>query len=123
MIEYNFNTRLDERVYGRVELEDFPVTFDNEFYFTLSPPSVINILEVAEGQPATTIANVYGNKQLFSLNTVNLESLDFNQIPDQDVIILNNLSSIPSTFSLSLSSFYQNGGTLVIIPSADFDRH
>ncbi|MFY8037666.1 MAG: BatA domain-containing protein [Cyclobacteriaceae bacterium] len=49
-----------------VSFSDYPVSFDNEFYFTLNYSGKLRIIEIKSQQGATAVERVFGNKELFS---------------------------------------------------------
>lgn len=116
-IIFEYNKRVQENLYGKIEVEDFPVTFDNELYFYMKKPARVNILEISDNPQNETIKNVYANKEIFNISSTRPYNIDYNTISDWDVIILNEMNSLPTALSLSLNNFHQNGGTLIIIPS------
>lgn len=46
-----------------------------------------------------------------------MATLDYNQIENQDAIILNELEDLPVALGTTLKSFYEKGGSIVLIPN------
>ncbi len=113
----DYNRPIENQVFGKVTIEDFPITFDNEFFFVLNPLGNVNILEIKERNEKTSLQNVYGNGDLFAFESVQVDRLNYNQINERDVILLNGLETITSALSITLNEFVEKGGTLVLIPS------
>lgn len=103
---------------GRITFEDFPVTFDNEYFFTLNASTTINILHLHEKNPTNYVQNLYSNEKVFRMNSFNVNTLDYNRIKAADLIVLNELESIEGELVTALRSFVQNGGSLVVFPAA-----
>jgi len=100
---------------GRVELTDYPITFDDRYYFTLLAGERINMLEV-DGAPNENLSKLFSHDsaiiyQQQSSLTVNLSPLN--------IIVLNEMRGLPSGQSQALVSWVEQGGTLAIIPPAD----
>ncbi|HEY0091485.1 MAG TPA: hypothetical protein VGB43_03270, partial [Flavobacterium sp.] len=55
----------------------------------------------------------------FNYNNFELRTLDYNQLENQDAIILNELKDIPQALQTTLKSFVEKGGNVVIIPSSE----
>lgn len=102
----------------RISFEEFPVTFDNDFYFTINGSQKINVLEIKSTSDVTSIENVFGNKELFDLKSINFSNLDYNLIPDADLVVVNGLSTLDPSLAVVLNKYLEGYGDLVFIPSA-----
>lgn len=105
----------------RISFEEFPVSYDNDFYFTLNIGGKINILEIRDQQASESIEKVYGNKDLFNFSSYNSSNLDYNQLRSADLVILHELSGIDASFLPYLKDFINNGGNIMIIFPANPD--
>lgn len=104
---------------GKVELTEPHITFDNSLYFSINKSEKINALSINE-----TDSNFL--QRLFDSENFNLLQFDFNQleynhIPEQNLIILNGLKEIPSSLITALKSYLDDNRSLLIIPSKDAD--
>ena len=103
----------------KITFEDYPVTFDNEYYFVLNASPKINILHLHEQKQNNYIENVYSNESVFDINSFNINSLDYNRVNNAELIILNEVKSIEGELLGSLREFVNNGGSVVVIPPAE----
>lgn len=103
---------------GTILLNDNFLEFDNEFFFTISNPSKINVLSI--GKNNGFLAKIY-TKNEFNFSNSSLKNLNYNVIQNQQIIILNELENIPTELSSILVDFEKNGGDLVIIPALKSD--
>ncbi len=99
---------------GRISILDNGLYFDNNFYFSISKPTKINVLSI--GSSSLFLPRIY-TKNEFNFTTTPLQNLNYNKLQNQHLIILNELESIPNELIVSLKTFTENGGSLVIIPS------
>jgi len=99
---------------GKILLIDDSLEFDNELYFSISEPDKINVLSI--GDASEFLARIYTENE-FNFNTTPLQNLNYNNIQNQHLIVLNELENIPTELINSLQYFSKNGGSLVIIPS------
>lgn len=99
---------------GKVSLIDDGMQFDNDFYFSISAPEKINVLNI--GNPAEFLSKIYAENE-FNFTASPLSNLNYNNIQEQDLIILNELVDIPAELQHSLFQFSENGGNLAVIPS------
>ncbi|WP_375437945.1 BatA domain-containing protein [uncultured Hymenobacter sp.] len=98
----------------RVELEDYPVVFDNKFYFTLQPSPKIKVLDVAT--KATATRQLYANEPLFSYGTAKPGSSDYRQVEEASLVVLQDQERIDAGVRESLRRVVQRGGSVVIVP-------
>ena len=118
-IIFDLNTQLGKFNYGSISFEDFPVTFDNDFYFTLTLSDRVSIIELKETDSITVVQKVYGNQQLFNFRTYNSDNIDYNDILKADLIVLNELHDLEPAIRNVLLNFLEQKGDLFLIPSAD----
>ncbi|MFD1294318.1 hypothetical protein ACFQ5N_10765 [Lutibacter holmesii] len=99
---------------GKITLVDNFLTFDNDFYFSVSAPSKINVLSI--GKSSSFLAKIYTENE-FNFTTTPLPNLNYNTLQNQHLILLNELENIPQELVDNLLSFSKNGGSIVIIPA------
>jgi hypothetical protein len=104
---------------GRVSIEEYPVTFDNDLYFVLSLGERINIVEVKPSDDRTPVSRVFGNKNLFNFNGYNYRNLDYNILENADLLVMNGLKEINTSLSGAIVSYLQKGGHVMLIPDDD----
>lgn len=98
---------------GCVEITDYPVTFDDKYYFTLLAGQRIEMLQVGAGNE--NLEKLFANdsavhyQQLPTLNS-QLSTLNF--------VLLNEDAVLPSGEAQSLATWVEEGGTLCVVPPA-----
>lgn len=101
---------------GIIQIEDFPITFDDKFYFTFNVVDRINILIISENLKNTKLNNFYGSDAIFKIDQMKSGSIDLNDLKNYDLIVLNELQLIPSGTANQLLLAAQNGTNLLYIP-------
>lgn len=108
---------------GLLKIEDYPVTYDDEFFFSFNAQTVIRSL-VINGKDSRTTGNfrsLMQNDSLF-LFTENIETaIDYSLFPKLNIIVLNELSTLTSGLGAELQKFVSGGGSLVIFPARKAD--
>ncbi len=99
---------------------DFPVSFDNEFYFTLNYSGKLRIIEIKPDATVTFIEKVYGNRQLFDFRSYSVKNIDYSLLDAADLVVLNGLNKIESSLNTALKS-YSNKGSLLLVSGAQPD--
>ncbi len=106
---------------GVISFNDFPVSFDNEFYFTLNFSRPVRVVEVKSAPPATFVERVFGNRQLFQLRTFEAANVDYSAIAQADFVVVNGVNRIDAALGAALRTYRQQGGTLLLIPGSQPD--
>jgi hypothetical protein len=101
---------------GQISLIDDNLEFDNDFFFSISKPKKINVLNI--GRSASFLSKIYTENE-FNYNSNKLQNLNYNSIQNQHLILLNELENIPTELINSLNDFSKNGGDIVLIPSSN----
>lgn len=116
---------------GRIEITDYPVTYDDIFYFSFSVEKNISVtcisvafppLEKAKGEGGVKpIQSLFGKDSLFILTMQDEKRIDYSALSSQQMIILCELKSISSGLADEVKRFVQNGGSLMVFPPAEMD--
>lgn len=100
----------------RVSLEDSQVGFDNELYLTLNNIEKINVFEIRESSSGNYISQLYGDNELFNFQSFNTGNIDLNQLPEADIILLNEIGNFSNQLTSVIDKFVKDGGTVVVVP-------
>ncbi|MEL7145630.1 MAG: BatA domain-containing protein [Bacteroidota bacterium] len=98
--------------------EDFPVTFDNVFYFSVVKTRRIRVMEVADAGSHRYIQNVF-DTELFDYSKSSISNLNYALIDNADFLILNGISNYEANFKSVIEGFLQSGGSILILPAKD----
>lgn len=105
----------------RVETEDYPVTFDNEFFFSLNVRNRVDCLIVDGAERNPFLASLFEGDSSVRCTSMSLRQMDFSNLEGRDMILLDELTSISSGMAQALLSFVQQGGTVVVVVADDAD--
>ncbi len=122
-LRFPLNVPLEANNRCALQFEDYPATFDNEFFFTLNLGDKITVLEItATGQGTSNVARVYANEQLFDFQSFGINNLDYSLIEEADLVVLNELGDVDEETSRSIRPYVQqyleNGGHLIYVMPA-----
>jgi hypothetical protein len=115
-VVYNFQ----ERNSARFSIEDYPITFDNNFYFNLNAQRQLRVIEIRGQINMKAIEQVYANVDLFDYQLMPEGNIDYNGLNSTDLIILHGLTKLNSSLANQLYQYKKSGGKIVIIPSITF---
>jgi hypothetical protein len=103
---------------GVLKIEDYPITYDDDFYFSFNAQTTIAAL-VINGKDSKTAGNfrsLMQNDSLFVYNENSEAAIDYSLFSKTNIIILNELSTLTSGLAAELQKYVSNGGSLVIFP-------
>lgn len=101
---------------GQIKIQNNDVfLFDNDLFFTINFNEKINVLSI--GKSSSYLNAIFTDEKFIFQETSNAK-INYNSIPKQQLIILNELDVIVPSLSNALQEFVTSGGSLVIIPSA-----
>ncbi len=116
-VTLDFSIPNNEPINGLLNLVDGGLVYDNAFYLNLDNKEKTKVLSISETiVPNNYLSRLFGNAE-FELTQYPLNGLDYSLLDTQNVIVLDNLKSIPTGLSRILSVFNENGGSLIIIPA------
>lgn len=115
--KFNFNLKGKGYKKGQITFDDFPVTFDNNYYFVLNASPLIRVLHVFGQKPeGNYIENVYANDSLFALQSYSVQNVDPGLIKNADLVVLEGVTQLSGTLPQDLQDFVRQGGSLAVIP-------
>ncbi len=117
--QVNFSIPGDKPIDGILQISDNGVLYDNRFFFNINQRPKLKVLAVSEGGDEY-LRRLFTDDE-FELSKYTLNQLDYGLLDGQNVVILDNLSQIPTSLQRVLVTFKQNGGTLIIVPSSESD--
>jgi hypothetical protein len=110
---------------GKIELTDYPISYDDKLYFSYTVAKTIPVLCLNAFSKTTLptthhpVQLLFGNDSLFSLSSQYENKIDYSSLDQQQVIILNELQTISSGLAQELSRFILHGGSVLIFPPAN----
>ncbi len=106
----------------KVSFEDFPVTFDNNFYFSLQRTSKINVLEISGEESQDYVKDVF-NSELFNYTVQDITNINYSSIPNADFLVLNQIRDFYENFQSVIMNFVEQGGSVLLIPSDEVPNY
>ena len=100
---------------GRLSIEDSQVYYDDIFYFNIPKKSKIAVLAINDNTSSAFLKKIY-SKDEFIFKSQDYKALDFSQIKNTNLIVLNGVNDISIALKNSLKDFMTNGGITVLIP-------
>ncbi len=116
-IKTQFKLENNTAINGRIILEDPSLTFDNSRYFTINTPEKIKVVAINEEDDGF-IKNIYTPDE-FTLISNTIDELNYNDISNANLVMINEVKEIPVSLINTLQSFANQGGVICFIPDMD----
>ena len=109
-----------------VSINDYPITFDDTYNFTLNVRPIIKIVELstdvkthgrASQQLQSPVETLFSNDSLFSYNRIDPRRIDQQYLSDCQMVIVDGDANLNETMWKTIIDFANDGGSVVIFPS------
>ena len=110
---------------GLITIKDYPITFDDNFYFSFEVKKKLEILSIYQNQSVSNISIAYQTDDFFKITQVNQSQINYSELNDYSLIVLENLETVSDGLSQQLKQYVELGGSLsIFIPlKADLDSY
>ena len=103
---------------AEVKITDYPIQFDDSYKLVFEVAERIDVLSIDQSTSNKYINAAFGGVSTFEVSNQNFNKLDYSGFDSYQLIVLNELASISSGLSTALKLFVENGGNVLVIPSA-----
>jgi hypothetical protein len=101
---------------AKISFNDFPVSFDNEFFVAVNFTSKIRVLEIKATNERTPVEKVFGNETIFSFRSSPVSNFNYSLLDQADLVVVNGLNTMESSLTSVLRGYINNYGTVLMIP-------
>ena len=106
---------------SKLSITDYPIQFDDDYYFSFYVAARINVLSVNGLQQNKYLNNAFAGAKYFQLDNADARSLDYSKFSGYQLIVLNELPTVSSGLAAELRTFAQNGGNVLVFPPQNAD--
>ncbi|MEA1875870.1 MAG: BatA and WFA domain-containing protein [Bacteroidota bacterium] len=99
-----------------LHFNDYPVDFDNSFYFSFSLNEQINICHLYDKKVNAYIEAAFDDDSLFVLSSYPSDAYPESDFSKYQTLIISNLSSFEGNIIAKLEDFVSMGGNLILFP-------
>jgi hypothetical protein len=108
---------------GKVEISDFPVTFDNELSFAYRVESDLPVLQLFDNKENEYIKNVYGNDPYFKYESYSQKAFPRSTFTGYDLVVMSGIRQPDPSVTAKINDFLQAGGTVWFLPEIQADQN
>jgi Aerotolerance regulator N-terminal len=106
---------------AELSITDYPVQFDDHYFFTFNVAANINVLSINDGASSQFIDKALSSVKNFKLTNQSSGGVQYSQFPNFQMIVLNGLSQISSGLAAELGQYLKNGGNVMVFPAPSVD--
>ena len=106
---------------GVVRVTDYPVQFDDDYYFSFYVPDTIKALIISESQPNKYVNALFSGIPYFKAVNQYVNQLQYRQFARYNLIVVNDLATISSGLVSALNTYVREGGKILVFPGANAD--
>ena len=119
--EMPFTLRTEGPQQGMLQVTDYPVTYDDKFYFSFDVLSSVQVLSINGNGGNRYLDALYAQDSSVHFTNVGEKSLDYGRLSESDLIIMNEIPSVSSGLAAEIKRYVDNGGTILVLPAANAD--
>ncbi|MBT8272251.1 MAG: BatA domain-containing protein [Bacteroidia bacterium] len=112
-----FTIANNAKINGKITVDDAMLQFDNSLYFNINEKDKIKVLSINSADD-NYLSSIFTEDE-FVYQSVGLSDLNYNDINSQNLIVLNEITNLPTALINALNSYASNNGFIIIIPSID----
>ncbi len=105
-----------------VQIEDYPILFDDAYLLSLNINNNVKILSINDGVENKYLTALMSGLANFNLRNQSLSNIQYNTFSDNDLIILNDLSNISSGLATELENYILAGGKVLVFPGSNANK-
>lgn len=106
---------------AELTITDYPVQFDDKYYFSFNVAEVIRVLIINEGSQNRYLEAAFNGIPNFEAISQSRQNLDYSNFGSYQMIVLNDLQSISSGLASDLNEYVNSGGNVLVFPDRNAD--
>ncbi|MCX6266579.1 MAG: BatA domain-containing protein [Bacteroidetes bacterium] len=102
--------------YGQVEIIDYPIAYDDKFYFSYPVLPLIPVLSINEKEGNSYLNALFDNDSTIRFTNSLVKQLDYGNLFSNALLILNGPEEISTGLAQELNRYVRAGGSLAVFP-------
>lgn len=101
---------------AELSIQDYPITYDDNYFLAYHVIEKINVLDINEGRSNLFLDALFKNQSEFNFNSINSGSFNAQALTGNRLVILDDLKTVSSTLAAALNSYLADGGAVAVFP-------
>ena len=102
-----------------LNITDYPIQFDDKYFFTFNVAEEINVLVINEGPSNKYLDAAFTGVDYFKVTNATGNNLNYSSFQEYQLIVTNGLKNISTGLSSELNQYVTNGGNLLVFPGVN----
>jgi len=107
---------------AELEITDFPVVFDDKFYFSFKVQQFLPILIINGCTENVYLNSVYRSDSFFKVANMGAGNINYSGLANNSLIILNEVEAFSDGLIQQLNNYIRRGGSLIVFPDLGNDQ-
>jgi hypothetical protein len=103
---------------AELKIEDYPIQFDDQYFMSLYVAQEIRVAIINESIENDFLTAAFNSISYFRPDNLLSRNLDYSRLPEYQFIVLNELPELSSGLAFALRQYAENGGNILLFPSA-----
>ncbi len=115
-IPLSFTHKESGLVNGQVQITDYPISYDNTYYFSYEVKKKIKLLIINQEDENSYLNKLFLTDNLFEVTQATTKNIDYGSFNHYDLLIASNLDELSSGLSDQLKQAIENGLNVLVFP-------
>jgi hypothetical protein len=115
-IEMTYTNKESGFINGQIQINDYPLTYDNDLYFSYHVSKKISLLIVTQKEENPYLNKLFGNDPLFEVVKCTPKNIDYGSLGNYNLVILSNLDELSSGLLEELKIKIEKGLNVLVFP-------
>lgn len=120
-LEFNVKIKADKASLCKIQVDDSPVVFDNEYFFVLQPIKPIQI-SVLSNNPNSPYAKVFDKDPSFVLNQYSFSAINYGKLKQTQLLVIDGLENADNVLFEYASEILKRNGTVVFNLGKNYNK-
>lgn len=103
---------------AELTITDYPVQFDDSYYFTFNVAEQINTLVINGAANNRFLNAAFNGIESFKITNKSSQNIDYSSFASYDLLVTNDLTSLSSGLTFELTEYIKNGGNVLMFPAS-----
>lgn len=121
--EISFTNNASGKKIAQLQIEDYPIVYDDRLYFTFNVRKEFNVAIISAENTNPYLRKLYEEDSLVNLNTYSQNSVNYTELNQQDLLVVDELQTLSSGLQNELKNYLEKGGHLLLIPAENFESN
>ncbi|MCB9285010.1 MAG: BatA domain-containing protein [Lewinellaceae bacterium] len=103
---------------AELQITDYPIQFDDLYHIALQVAEEVRVAIINASAENEFLTAAFKSIPYFQAENLTSQNLDYSRLPGYQFIVLNELPDLSSGLSFALKEYVENGGNVLVFPSA-----